>query len=128
MFTIIAIGIMVKAALEAAEELQKQNIQCAVLHGYLKPADEEAIIEAARTTGDCDCRRTSGTWRVGQYSGSSYCQKSAGSDEICALKDYAQSGKPELLLALRSGLSTNSGGRSKQSTNAKQNKSLFIKL
>jgi transketolase C-terminal domain/subunit len=50
--TIIAIGIMVKAALDAADDLQKQGIDCTVLNlSTLKPTDEEAIIEAAVETG-----------------------------------------------------------------------------
>jgi len=50
--TIIAIGIMVSAALEAAEKLGHQGIDCRVLNmSTLKPIDEEAIIKAARETG-----------------------------------------------------------------------------
>lgn len=49
---IIAIGIMVTAALEAAEELKQQGISCSVLSmPTLKPIDEEAIIDAAAATG-----------------------------------------------------------------------------
>ncbi len=50
--TIIAIGIMVTAALEAAEHLKRENIDCSVLNmPTLKPIDEAAIIEAAAETG-----------------------------------------------------------------------------
>ena len=50
--TIIAIGIMVSAALEAAANLGQQGIDCRVLNmSTLKPIDEEAIIQAARETG-----------------------------------------------------------------------------
>ena len=50
--TIIAIGIMVSAALEAAANLEQQDIDCRVLNmSTLKPIDEEAIIKAARETG-----------------------------------------------------------------------------
>ncbi|MDD5509959.1 MAG: transketolase family protein [Dehalococcoidales bacterium] len=50
--TIIAIGIMVSAALEAAERLEQQGVDCRVLNmSTLKPIDEEAIIKAARETG-----------------------------------------------------------------------------
>lgn len=49
--TIIAIGIMVKAAMDAASELQKQGVDCTVLNmSTLAPIDEEAIIAAARKT------------------------------------------------------------------------------
>ena len=50
--TIIAIGIMVAAALEAAENLKKAGIDCGVLNmPTLKPMDEAAIIKAAGETG-----------------------------------------------------------------------------
>ncbi len=50
--TIIAIGIMVIAALEAAENLKREGIDCRVLNiSTLKPIDEAAIIEAAAETG-----------------------------------------------------------------------------
>jgi transketolase len=50
--TIIAIGILVKAALDAAVELQKQGIECTVLNlSTLAPVDEEAIAAAAKKTG-----------------------------------------------------------------------------
>ena len=50
--TIIAIGIMVAAALEAADDLKREGIDCRVLNmSTLKPIDEEAIIKAAVDTG-----------------------------------------------------------------------------
>jgi transketolase len=50
--TIIAIGIMVSAALEAADSLGRQGIDCRVLNmPTLKPIDEAAIIKAASETG-----------------------------------------------------------------------------
>ncbi len=50
--TIIAIGIMVSAALEAADDLKRDGIDCRVLNmSTLKPIDEEAIIKAAADTG-----------------------------------------------------------------------------
>ncbi len=50
--TIIAIGIMVSAALEAADNLRRQGIDCRVLNmPTLKPIDEAAIIKAASETG-----------------------------------------------------------------------------
>jgi len=49
--TIIAIGIMVTAALEAAEVLKQEGIDCCVLNmPTLKPIDEAAIIKAAADT------------------------------------------------------------------------------
>ncbi len=50
--TIIAIGIMVAAALEAANNLKREGINCRVLNmPTLKPIDEAAIIKAANETG-----------------------------------------------------------------------------
>jgi len=50
--TIIAIGIMVSAALEAADSLGRQGIDCRVLNmPTLKPIDEATIVKAASETG-----------------------------------------------------------------------------
>ncbi len=49
--TIIAMGIMVAKALEAAEILAKQGIDCRVINMHtLKPLDEETIVKAATET------------------------------------------------------------------------------
>jgi len=50
--TIIALGVMVKPALDAAASLQQDGIDCRVLNmATLRPLDEEAIAAAARETG-----------------------------------------------------------------------------
>jgi len=50
--TIIAIGIMVGAAIEAVDNLEREGIDCRVLNmSTLKPIDEAAIIKAATETG-----------------------------------------------------------------------------
>jgi transketolase len=50
--TIIACGVMVSKALEAAASLASQGVECRVLNmATLKPLDEKAIIEAAMHTG-----------------------------------------------------------------------------
>jgi len=50
--TIIAIGVMLSAALEAADSLGQQGIDCRVLNmPTLKPIDEAAIVKAASETG-----------------------------------------------------------------------------
>ena len=50
--TVIAIGIMVAFALEAAQSLAQSGIACRVLSmSTLKPLDEDAIVKAARETG-----------------------------------------------------------------------------
>ncbi len=50
--TIIALGIMVKPALEAADRLDQEGINCRVLNmATMRPLDEKAIVAAARETG-----------------------------------------------------------------------------
>jgi transketolase len=50
--TIIACGVMVSKALEAAGSLASQGVDCLVLNmATLKPLDEKAIVEAASQTG-----------------------------------------------------------------------------
>ncbi len=50
--TIIACGLMVAAALEAAQKLHEQGIEARVLDMHtIKPIDEEAIVAAASETG-----------------------------------------------------------------------------
>ncbi len=50
--TVIAIGIMVAAALKAADNLKREGIDCCVLNmPTLKPIDEAIIIKAAADTG-----------------------------------------------------------------------------
>ncbi len=50
--TIMAIGLMVERALEAAEKLKSKGIDARVLNmGSIKPIDREAIVAAAKETG-----------------------------------------------------------------------------
>jgi len=50
--TIIAVGVMVAKALEAADILARQSIDCRVINMHtLKPLDEAAIVKAASETG-----------------------------------------------------------------------------
>ncbi len=50
--TVMAMGELVAAAVEAAELLAKEGIDCRVLNmASLKPLDEEAVLAAARETG-----------------------------------------------------------------------------
>ncbi len=50
--TVIAMGIMVAKALEAADSLARQDIDCRVINMHtLKPLDEAAIVKAASETG-----------------------------------------------------------------------------
>ena len=50
--TIIACGILVTRAVDAADALAREGIECRVLNmATLRPLDEEAIVKAARETG-----------------------------------------------------------------------------
>ena len=50
--TIIACGVMVAQALQAAEQLAKDDIQARVVNLHtIKPIDQDAILAAARETG-----------------------------------------------------------------------------
>jgi transketolase len=50
--TVIATGIMVAKALEAADTLARQGIDCRVINMHtLKPLDEAAVVKAAAETG-----------------------------------------------------------------------------
>jgi len=50
--TVIAVGIMVAKALEAADILARQGIDCRVINMHtLKPLDEAAVVKAASETG-----------------------------------------------------------------------------
>jgi transketolase len=50
--TLIANGLLVAAALEAAERLARQGVQARVLDMHtVKPCDDEAVLQAARETG-----------------------------------------------------------------------------
>ena len=50
--TIFACGIMVSKALEAAEELKKEKIDCRVVNLHtIKPIDKDLIVKCAQETG-----------------------------------------------------------------------------
>jgi len=95
--TIIAIGLMVKAALEAAGNLEGEGIDCRVLNmSTLKPIDKAAIIQAATETGAIV---TAEEHLEHGGLGSAVAQVVARHQpvpmEFVAIKDtYAKSGKP----------------------------------
>ena len=50
--TIVATGLMVSSALEAAEKLAQDGIEATVINIHtIKPLDEDLIVESAKTTG-----------------------------------------------------------------------------
>lgn len=99
--TIIANGIMVAKALEAAEKLASQKIECRVLNMHtLKPLDEEAIVAAASQTGAIV---TAEEHLLHGGLGSRVAQVAASQKPVpmgfIGLNDiYAKSGKPDELL------------------------------
>jgi transketolase len=99
--TVIAIGLMVSAAIEAADNLKRQGVTCRVLNmPTLKPADEPAIIKAAV---DTEALVTAEEHLEHGALGSIVAQIVAAHNpvpvEFVAIKDtYAQSGKPTELL------------------------------
>jgi len=99
--TIIACGIMVKTALDAAEILSEEGIQSRVLNmATLQPIDSNAIETAARETGAIvtaeEHLRHGGLGSiVAQVLGEHFPVPL----EMIAMRNYAESGSPELLLA-----------------------------
>ena len=99
--SIIAIGTMVKAAMDAAGELQKQGVECAVINmSTLQPIDEEAIIRAAVETGaivtaEEHLEHGGLSARVSQI----VVKNQPVPMEFVTMKDYAMSGKPAELFA-----------------------------
>ncbi len=100
--TIIACGLMVALALEAAAELAKKGVECRVLDMHtVKPIDRAAIVAAARETGAIvtaeehllDGGLGSAVARV-------VAEEAPCKMAFVGVRDtYAESGKPEELLA-----------------------------
>ena len=99
--TVIAIGLMLAAALEAAGELAKEGINCRVLNmPTLKPLDEAAIIQAAGETGAIvTAEEHLEHGGLGSMVARVLARHQPAPMEFVAIKDtYAQSGKPAELL------------------------------
>ena len=99
--TIIATGLMVAKALDAADELAREGIECRVLNmSTIKPIDEEAIITAAEETGailtvEEHLQHGGLGSRVAQV----VAKRHPVPMSFLAIKDfYSSSGKPEELL------------------------------
>jgi len=98
--TIIAVGVMVAAAIEAADNLKREGIDCRVLNmPTIKPIDEAAIINAATGTGAIvtaeEHLEHGGLGSIVSQVVSRNCPVPM---EFVALTAYAQSGKPGELL------------------------------
>ncbi|MBI2164954.1 MAG: transketolase family protein [Chloroflexi bacterium] len=98
--TIIACGIMLAAALEAAQDLSAEGIECRVLNMHtVKPLDEEALEAAARETGaivTAEEHYLNGG--LGSLVAAALGRRFPVPLETVALTRYAESGKPEHLL------------------------------
>ena len=95
--TIIAIGLMVKEALEAAESLKQEGIDCRVLNmPTLKPIDEAAITQAAAETGAIiTAEEHLEQGGLGSVVARVVARNKPVPMELVAIKDtYAKSGKP----------------------------------
>jgi transketolase len=99
--TIMAIGLMVAPALEAADKLKWDGINCAVLNmPTLKPIDEAAIIQASAKTGAIvTAEEHLEHGGLGSMVAQVVAKNQPVPMEFVAIKDtYAQSGKPAELL------------------------------
>jgi transketolase len=98
--TIMAIGIMVKAALDAANELNTRGIQATVLNmSSLKPIDIKAIIEAANRTGAVvTAEEHLEHGGLGATVAQVIARNRPVPMEFVSMKGYAMSGKPNELL------------------------------
>jgi transketolase len=99
--TIIAIGLMVKAALEAAQNLEQEGIDCRVLNmSTLKPLDEATITQTAVETGAVvTAEEHLEHGGLGSMVARVVAQHQPVPMEFVAIKDtYAKSGKPAELL------------------------------
>lgn len=98
--TIIACGIMVQTALEAAKQLEDRGIICRVLNmATLKPIDEEAVIRAARETGAIiTAEEHSIMGGLGSLVAQTLSTQVPTPLEMVGLRDYAESGKDKELL------------------------------
>ncbi len=99
--TIIAIGLMVAAALEAAKNLRRKGIDCRVLNmSTIKPIDEAAITQAAAETGAIiTAEEHLEHGGLGSIVAQVLARHQPVPMEFVAIKDtYARSGKPAELL------------------------------
>jgi transketolase len=98
--TLIANGLMVAAALDAAEQLQQQGISARVLDMHtVRPLDEEAVERAARETGAIvvaeEHLRYTG---LGAQVAMAVARRYPVPMRFIGLYDYAESGAPEALM------------------------------
>lgn len=99
--TVIATGIMVSAAVEAAESLAEEGISVRVLDMHtIKPLDEEAVIKAAKETGKIvTAEEHSVIGGLGSAVAETVVRNCPVPVEMVGQKDvFGESGKPDELL------------------------------
>ncbi|MQF80362.1 transketolase family protein [SAR202 cluster bacterium AD-493-K16_JPT_193m] len=98
--SIIACGVMVSASLMAATELSKEGIEAAVINmPTLQPLDEEAVLRASRTGAIVTAEEHYIHGGLGSLVSQSAARQGPVPIEMVATTRYAESGKPDELLA-----------------------------
>lgn len=99
--TIVADGIMVARALEAADSLSGQGVECRVLNmATVKPLDVESVVKAARETGAIvTAEEHLEHGGLGAAVAQAAAREAPAPVVPVALKGYAKSGKAEDLMA-----------------------------
>ena len=97
---IIATGIMVATALQAAELLKADGLEVGVIDmNTIKPIDEEAIVEAAKTGAIVTVEEHSVMGGLGSAVAEVVCQKAPCRMKIVGVQDtFGESGTPDALL------------------------------
>ena len=97
---IIATGIMVATALQAAELLKADGLEVGVIDMHtIKPIDEEAIVEAAKTGAIVTVEEHSVMGGLGSAVAEVVCQKAPCRMKIVGAQDtFGESGTPDALL------------------------------
>ena len=97
---IIATGIMVDKALQAAELLKAEGLEVGVIDMHtIKPIDEEAIIAAAKTGAIVTVEEHSVMGGMGSAVAEVVCQKAPCRMKIVGVQDsFGESGTPDALL------------------------------
>lgn len=99
--TIVANGLLVFEALEAAENLQKEGISASVIDMHtVKPLDEELLVREAKKTGHVVVAEEHSIWGgLGSAVATCLAKKAPSKMEFVAIQDtYAESGQPDELL------------------------------
>ncbi len=99
--TLIATGLLVFEALQAAEELEKEGVNAGVLEIHtIKPLDEKLILEAAQKTGKLVVAEEHQIWGgLGSAVAALISREAPCPMEFVAIQDtYAESGQPDELL------------------------------